>query len=41
LNLAGAPSRGATQFNRASMRRGANREVREARWNSQADVGAA
>jgi hypothetical protein len=29
------------QFARASMRRGADREVREARWNSYSDIGAA
>jgi hypothetical protein len=32
---------GATQFGRASMRREADREVREARWVSQNDIGAA
>jgi len=32
---------GATQFGRASMRREADREVREARWNSYSDIGAA
>jgi hypothetical protein len=29
------------QFSRHSMRREADREVREARWNSNADIGAA
>jgi hypothetical protein len=29
------------QFARASMRRSADREVREARWNSHSDIGAA
>jgi hypothetical protein len=29
------------QFARASMRRQADREVREARWNSYSDIGAA
>jgi hypothetical protein len=32
---------GSTQFGRASMRREADREVRESRWNSQSDIGAA
>lgn len=32
---------GATQFGRASMRREADREVREARFSSTMDIGAA